>query len=680
MTATTPPAPPAKRPFFVAALAPPWSRWALLAAFFLLLCVHAWQYYPFIADDALITLRYADRLLAGDGLTWTDGEPVEGYSNLLWLLLAALLGLFGVDLIDATRILGVASMAAVLFALTHWRFEGCFKGCSNASARSGDGGGIKRLELLPIIAALLFFTAAAPAAVWTIGGLEQPLYIALIALAIPMTTRVIENPTPSRAAIMRLSLTLGAMSITRPDGPLFAVAVLFSVYVGKRVTGKPFFAMRDAALLLSMPCVFYGGQTVFRLLYYGEWVANTAFVKVAPSLHHFQGGLEYVLGGMVFLGPLSWLAAALTAALAFARPAVGIPLSVMGGAWAAYVVFIGGDVFRDYRHILPLLVVFAFALCGGLRWLAPSFAAWFARRPFGQTHARFAAKARATATMTLAAAFFIPYLHGQVNHFLDKDTPQRQWIYQWVWDGKIIALLLKQSFREQRPLIAISAAGGIAYWSELPAIDVLGLNDRHIARHRPADFGQGWLGHELGDADYVLGRKPDLIVWHTGRLQDRHPTAKQMRERDAFHQLYTPMRLRGHDPDNPRHTHRAEIWARKYDSKIGVSISESEVRIPAYLFSENKHTVAYLDAHGELVIPVSARQPASILVDSALHAEHWQAHVTLSPAADAATPAPPKITTRVSRQGEKLLVELTSPTDAAREAREVTLRPSLPRQ
>ena len=41
---------------------------------------------PFIADDAFISLRYARRLLDGHGLTWTDGQPVEGYSNLLWVL------------------------------------------------------------------------------------------------------------------------------------------------------------------------------------------------------------------------------------------------------------------------------------------------------------------------------------------------------------------------------------------------------------------------------------------------------------------------------------------------------------------------------------------------------------------------------------------------------------------
>ncbi|HVR20316.1 MAG TPA: hypothetical protein VMS65_11485, partial [Polyangiaceae bacterium] len=50
------------------------------------LLLHALHYYPFISDDALISLRYARRFAQGLGLTWTDGERVEGYTNLLWVL------------------------------------------------------------------------------------------------------------------------------------------------------------------------------------------------------------------------------------------------------------------------------------------------------------------------------------------------------------------------------------------------------------------------------------------------------------------------------------------------------------------------------------------------------------------------------------------------------------------
>ena len=47
--------------------------------------IHISIYYPFICDDTFISARYADRLVHGQGLTWNNGEWVEGYTNLLWV-------------------------------------------------------------------------------------------------------------------------------------------------------------------------------------------------------------------------------------------------------------------------------------------------------------------------------------------------------------------------------------------------------------------------------------------------------------------------------------------------------------------------------------------------------------------------------------------------------------------
>ncbi len=61
------------RPFRLNPIAPVVG---LLSALVLLL--HARSYLPLVYDDSLISLRYAKRLLQGHGLTWTDGEVVEG--------------------------------------------------------------------------------------------------------------------------------------------------------------------------------------------------------------------------------------------------------------------------------------------------------------------------------------------------------------------------------------------------------------------------------------------------------------------------------------------------------------------------------------------------------------------------------------------------------------------------
>ena len=87
------------------------DRWnlILLAAALAVLLATARGYLPFVADDALISFRYSERLLDGKGLTFTDGERVEGYSNLLWVLIVAAGGLITRDLILVGRIAGVTA-------------------------------------------------------------------------------------------------------------------------------------------------------------------------------------------------------------------------------------------------------------------------------------------------------------------------------------------------------------------------------------------------------------------------------------------------------------------------------------------------------------------------------------------------------------------------------------------
>src|SRR5690606_2465390 len=71
---------------------PSGTRWSIGVAALVLVVAgacfyfNARRYLPFMADDAFISLRYSERFLQGKGLTWNDGERVEGYSNITWVL------------------------------------------------------------------------------------------------------------------------------------------------------------------------------------------------------------------------------------------------------------------------------------------------------------------------------------------------------------------------------------------------------------------------------------------------------------------------------------------------------------------------------------------------------------------------------------------------------------------
>ena len=186
------------------------KSWTLVVALIVLACLaySTSGYLGFISDDALISLRYADRLLDGDGLTWTDGEKVEGYSNLLWILLTAALGRLGVDLIDATRVLGYAGFVAVLWAILY-RF------------RARDAA-----SSVPALVSGLALAISGPVAVWTVGGLEQPLFIGLLVWALVACFALVDTTgDPDRNAWRLPSLLLALACWTRPDGIVLAAAI-----------------------------------------------------------------------------------------------------------------------------------------------------------------------------------------------------------------------------------------------------------------------------------------------------------------------------------------------------------------------------------------------------------------------------------------------------------------------
>ncbi len=134
------------------------SRYSLstLAAYgviFGVFALHVWLYRAFYIDDALISLRYVRQFVAGNGLVYNVGERVEGYSNFLWVILAAIFGWAQVDLIWATQFLGIIFGAGVLVVVAWFT---------------------RHLRWPWVAPALL--VVVGPFAAWVMGGLETILF------------------------------------------------------------------------------------------------------------------------------------------------------------------------------------------------------------------------------------------------------------------------------------------------------------------------------------------------------------------------------------------------------------------------------------------------------------------------------------------------------------------------
>ncbi|MDQ3806489.1 MAG: hypothetical protein M3416_21990, partial [Acidobacteriota bacterium] len=568
----------------------PWPGVITCAAAFAVLAIHTRRYLPFISDDALISLTYAKRLLQGHGLTWNGGAHVEGYSNLLWVLCAAALGALGVDLIDAVRVLGFAGMGAAMAAVVYANPPEDLK------------------TALPTLIALLFLALSGTFAAWTIGGMEQPLVAGLLAWAVVLAYPRLEGRDAGAKQMLAPSLLLALLCLTRLDGPVFTAAFVAAIFL---VGGLNRDSLRKAGGLALLPALFTLGQLAFRLAYYGEWIPNTALAKFNPSGKHALDGWGYLRAGAPAVTPLLALAApaAFVCLRDNSRRARAALILVNFAAWAAYLVAIGGDIFPAWRHFVPLLLLLALLLAEG--------GAWLARRVDG----------RVFAGVVLAAALaLVPFAFLQY-----KDEENFRAISErWEWDAEVVGTMLKKAFGPQQPLVAVDPAGGLPFWSELPALDMLGLNDYYLPRHPPPDLGQGPIAHELGDGQYVLNRRPDLVIFllPTGNDSGYFLSGRQMQQDPRFFRDYTLVRFEGREP----YTVTARIWVRKESERIGIRREQNAVSVPGFLICDNQTSIARLGADGRLVVPASQEQPAR-LNNFMLPAGRWRVEAEASPPA-----------------------------------------------
>jgi hypothetical protein len=555
------------------------SRLAALLVFLLagiVLVAHAFYYYPFISDDALISLRYVERFLDGKGLTWTDGRPVEGYSNLLWVLLTAALGVTGMDLVVAVRILGVLASAGALAAIVYAAFR--------FTAR----------PLLPAVAGCSVWVASAACGAWAMAGLEMPLVACLLAWALVWTFDLAGRSDAGLGAQLRLGACLGGLALARPDGFLFTVVIAAWFLIRGRLQRRAFVT---AAGIVLVPVLLFAAQLAFRRAYYGEWLPNTAYAKINPSGKTLVNGLAYLWKGLSSLRPAGELGVAALVALCLKRRPWGSLLALVASTWIVYVAAVGGDSFPAARMLVPVVIVFAFAAIAVAAWARDAWPATFQRR--------------AGVAAAIALAWFVL---TQVRHPFNVRAKDEV----WEWNGKGVGEALGRGFAAEQPLLAVTAAGAVPYWSKLPGLDMLGLNDHHIAR-APVPGG-GWIGHEKGDPAYVLDRKPDLILFGTPGGSDPTGMYASLMEMPVFRAQYDKCAFAARSPSG---WFMSRIWANRYSPRIGIRSTDRRIAVPPYLLSITGRAAAQFDARDGFFVVAAAEEPVGI-GNLQLGAGRWQ--------------------------------------------------------
>ena len=238
-----------------------------------------------IDEDAYISLRYARNLLEGHGLVFNPGwQPVEGITNLLWTLCLAAISWLGVELPTAAFVLGAVCGGLTLLVAYHW----CRVELSELPISRGAA------YVLALAAPLLI--ALSPGFAFYAGsGLEVAMFALLLVAGLYLLGRA-ESARSAAAG----SLLLGAAAITRPEGVL-VLAVASGVFVLRCVLERPAGAGRlrrggVAGVAGVLPgALVVGVTTLWRVLYYGSPIPNTASAKAGGLEVMERWGMPYIL-------------------------------------------------------------------------------------------------------------------------------------------------------------------------------------------------------------------------------------------------------------------------------------------------------------------------------------------------------------------------------------------------
>jgi hypothetical protein len=454
-----------------------------------------------LADDAMISMRYARNLAEGEGLRWNPGEaPVEGVSNFLWTLVMAVPHLLGVpERLTSLSVSALGSLILLVRIGVLWRTARVVVPGSGAAA---------------VCAACLAGSSYAMS-FWTLRGLE----VGLLALLVDAAALLVLSPGTWESARRRAALaalfTAGVLTRTDAVVPFGAIAAWA---VAAAPTG------RRRALLLWFGCALVAplaAHTAFRLAYYGDPLPNTYYLKMtgAPSGERLARGaasLAALLSGTLAAAALA--AAAGVVAVRRADDDSGGPLAgllrsraallaaVVLSTWT-YSVWVGGDAWERYGFANRYVAV-GFGAMHVLAGAACSLT--LRRRPDAAPPEGAAAPAWGARRLVagLALAALVATL-TDLDRFLRWKGHNCEEAHSHARKARLGALVRRGTDEAAR--VAFVWAGTAPYFAHRTAVDLLGKSDPVIARMRTV--APVFPGHDKWDVRRSLGElRPDVAA------------------------------------------------------------------------------------------------------------------------------------------------------------------------
>jgi hypothetical protein len=429
----------------------------------------------YIPDDSYISFRYAENLASGHGLRFNPTEqPVEGYSNLLWILFCAFLHKLGFHLPDVVPTAGV--LLSIFNVVLLW-----------ALYRRRD------LPALQMLLPLLVLAGSGPVVMYAVSGMEMPLYAFFLLFMLYLLDLALSGGRTVQYALLAASGFL--LSLCRPEGAAaFPVAVLAVLWLKRRGAEDGAATRWRRSLLLSFVgfAVFSIAYHAWRIDYFGEWWPTPLLSKGGGGVSLVSAWIEnlkyYFVKHMYYMPPVGYYYAAL-ALVSF----VGLGMSPSAGekrrteivALALFVVY--AVIYFNFNDWMP-----------GMRYYSPYVAILMLPAVHVQTPFFAAHKPGRRASLFWLSGLAVVVLNFgvlaelRVIAHITQESSEKCSIALGKW-------LQKNVPPDQ--LLAVSDVGAIPYYSGLETLDInpQSLTDIHIAKN----------GFSI---DYIAKRAPDVII------------------------------------------------------------------------------------------------------------------------------------------------------------------------
>ncbi len=405
---------------------------------------------PRTIDDAYITFRYSQNLLAGEGLVYNPGERVLGTTTPVYaVLMAGASAPFGAGQADfpwlATVVNALAdAVTCLVLPLLGARLGSRFAGRVTA----------------------LVWAVAPWSVTFAIGGLETSL---LVALAIgTFYLHLARKPVAA-------ALTGSFAVLTRPDallllGPL-AIARLWAWRKGESIDWREPLIFSVPLLLWSLVgFTFYGSplpHSIFAKAVAYRIPAEAGLVRLlqhyaTPFVAHETLGLGWIRFGLV-LYPALFLLGALTS-LRGQRDG----LAVLVYPWLYFIVFAAANPLLFRWYLTPPLPIYMLVIFMGIGRIAHDLGS---RIP-------------AYLLAALALALTLNAWTLQPDHGPRRPAPKMAYIQ--------LELLYQQAAQTLAPriepnqVLAAGDIGALGYYTQARILDLLGLTTREATAYYPA--------------------------------------------------------------------------------------------------------------------------------------------------------------------------------------------------